>query len=68
MGTHRILRNNGQRAPEVLQADLGNIHAVDQNRPSGQLHEPVQSRHKRRLPGSRPPNNPNLLSRGHVHT
>lgn len=50
---HRLLRNDGDLAPQVIQADLRNIDPVDDNGAASQLHQPEQGDTQGGLPCGR---------------
>mmetsp|Transcript_37645 Transcript_37645/g.63337 ORF Transcript_37645/g.63337 Transcript_37645/m.63337 type:complete len:249 (-) Transcript_37645:893-1639(-) len=58
----RLLRDDGQRVPQVVQPDGHDVHAVDPNVAEGHVRKPHQGHHHRRLARARAPTDAHLLS------
>mmetsp|Transcript_30657 Transcript_30657/g.77243 ORF Transcript_30657/g.77243 Transcript_30657/m.77243 type:complete len:346 (-) Transcript_30657:2695-3732(-) len=60
---HRLLGDNGECPPELLERNVGNVNSVHHNLAAANLRHAVQAHEDRALACSRAPANPDLLPR-----
>ena len=58
--------DDGELAPEICQAHLGDIQAVDEDAPLYRLHEAEERERERAFARSRPPKDADFLTRAHL--
>ena len=61
-----LTRDDGELAPQIGQANLGNVQAVDEDAPFGRFHEAEERQREGALPRSRSTQNTDFLTRANL--